>query len=96
MPFYREIFYKIPLIFYEIRGFTNERLLISTKPPLTIRISGSAKNGKKSGIRCGFLNLHPLSINILLIFTNFSEISSKLSVDIIPPNLSGKEEIIFW
>ena len=60
-----------------------------------MRMSGNAKNGKKSGIRCGFSNLHPASVNVAFKFAKFSETFSKLSLDIIPASSSGKEERIF-
>ena len=43
---------------------------MSTIPVQTIRMSGSARNGKNTGIRCGFLNLQPKSFMVEFIFKN--------------------------
>ncbi len=47
--------------------------LTSIIPFESILIAGSAKNGKNNGIKCGLENLHPESIIVLLIFSNFDE-----------------------
>ena len=52
-------------------------------------MSGNAKNGKKTGIKCGFLNLQPESIIDELISRNCFETDSIEFVEIIPPSWNG-------
>ena len=47
-------------------------------------MSGNAKNGKNTGIKCGFLNLQPESIMEELISKNCFETDSIESNEIIP------------
>jgi len=69
--------------------------LTSTIPLKRILIEGNAKNGKKRGIRCGFLNLQPASIMVLEMFKKSDATLSNESVEIIPPNCSEREANVF-
>ena len=59
----------------------------STIPLYIILISGNARKGKNRGMRCGFLNLHPESSKISLIFVKFVVTLSIESVEIYSTNL---------
>ena len=58
-------------------------------------MSGSAKNGKNTGIKCGFLNLQPESTMDALISKNCHETESIESNEMIPPSLSGIDASTF-
>ena len=58
-------------------------------------MSGNAKNGKKTGIKCGFLNLQPESIIDELISRNCFETDSIEFVEIIPPSWNGIDARVF-
>ena len=69
--------------------------LTSIIPLESILTDGRAKNGKKSGIKCGFENLHPESTIVLLNCSKFDETFSKGSVEMIPAICKGNDAFIF-
>ena len=58
-------------------------------------MSGSAKNGRNTGIKCGFLNLQPESVIDELISKNCFETDSTEFVEIIPASWSGIDARVF-
>ena len=59
-----------------------------------MRIDGRARNGKKSGIRCGLENLQPESTIELLTCSKLDKTFSNESVEIIPASCNGSDAII--
>ncbi len=58
-------------------------------------MSGNAKNGKNTGIKCGFLNLQPESIIDELISKNCFETDSIEFNEIIPASWNGMDASVF-